>query len=100
MSPQASFQPKLHLWNLDKMILAPAYKEIMSLGKYYWNLTMDRAAEGVTESPDLVDVMMKTKDTKRGLEFSKKELWLEVFLLDAVGKSTVQQLRCCLRTAH
>jgi cytochrome P450 len=72
------------------MILAPAYKEIMGLGKYYWQATKTRAEQGVTGSQDLIDVMMQTKDEKRGLEFSTKELWLEVFLLGAVGKSTSQ----------
>jgi hypothetical protein len=72
------------------MILAPAYKEIMGLGKYYWQATKTRAEQGVTGSQDLIDVMMQTKDEKRGLEFSTKELWLEVFLLGAVGKSSLQ----------
>lgn len=58
----------------------------MSLGLYYWRTTKDQAAKGITGDRNLVEVMMQTKDKKREREFSTKELWLEVFLLGAVGK--------------
>lgn len=82
------------------MILAPAYKQIMSLGKYYWQVTKSRAEQGVTGLPDLMDLMMKTKDEKRGLEFSTKELWLEVFLLGAVGKRRISRERASKAQQH
>ena len=83
---QASFQPKLHLWNLDKLILAPMYKKIMGLGLWYWTTTKSRAKQGLTGSQDLMEIMMQTEDAKRGLKFSIKEMWLEVFLLGGVGR--------------
>jgi len=92
---QASFQPKLHLWNLDKIILAPMYRKIMGLGMFYWNQTKSRAAQGLIGSRDLMEVMMQTEDTKRGLKFSMKELWLEIFLLGGVGKMATTRLRTC-----
>lgn len=92
LARRASFQPKLYLWNLDKMTLAPAYREIIGLGKYYWQATKTRAERGVTGSQDPIEVMMQTKDEKRGLEFSTKELWLEVFLLRAVGKCATHHI--------
>jgi cytochrome P450 len=36
----------------------------------------------------LVEIMMQTEDAKRGLKFSIKEMWLEVFLLGASVSTT------------
>ena len=65
--------------------------------EYYWQATKTRAEEGITGSQDLIDVMMQTKNEKRGLEFSTKELWLEVFLSGAVGKHILQLKHCIPR---
>jgi len=87
VSLQSSFQPKLHEWSLDKLILAPWYKSMYGLGTWTWEQTKKRNSFGPEAGdPDFMRVLMQANDPKRGLSFSEKELWLEVFMMAAIGK--------------
>jgi hypothetical protein len=71
------------------------YKSIMGLGRWYWDTTKARAKQGLTGSQDLMEIMLQTEDAKRGLKFSIKEMWLEVFLLGGVGKHHMASHSLC-----
>lgn len=80
--------------------MAPLYRKIIGLGKFYWQETKTRAARGKTGSQDLMGVMMQTEDAKRGLAFSMKEMWLEVFLSGGVGESLPLLFDLCGQHLH
>lgn len=71
---------------MDKLVLAPLYKKIMGLGMFYWQTIKSQAAKGITGDRNLIETMMQTKNKKGERGFTTKDLWLEVFLLGAVGK--------------
>ena len=86
---QASFKPKLYQWSLDKLLLAPWYKSMFALGTWTWEQTRLRnKRQSEAGDPDFMRALMQANDQKCGLSFSEKELWLEVFMMAAIGMST------------
>lgn len=84
---QASFQPKFHEWNLDKVLLSPWYKQMFGLGTWTRQSTNQRVVHGAeVERQDFMRILMQTADPKRDLALNEKEMWLEVFMMAAVGE--------------
>lgn len=57
------------------------------LGTWTMQQTRLRQSFGAAAgAPDFMQNLMQANDPKRGLSFSDKELWLEVFMMAAIGK--------------
>lgn len=62
---------------------------MFGLGTWTWQQTRLRKSYGAEAGePDFMRVLMQANDPKRDLSFSEKELWLEVFMMAAIGESS------------
>ncbi|KAJ5267074.1 hypothetical protein N7478_009882 [Penicillium angulare] len=79
-------QPKVWQYKVDRIFLAPMYKDIVSAGTWVYERAKARVGMGDNvETNDAFSIMMNAKDEKRGLEYSLKDLWTESMLLLAAG---------------
>ncbi|KAJ5151733.1 hypothetical protein N7492_010028 [Penicillium capsulatum] len=82
-------QPKVWQYRLDRIFLAPLYREIIAAGTWVYDRAKARVALGDHgERKDIFTVMMGAKDSKRNMEYSLKDMWTESMLLLAAGTDT------------
>ncbi|KOS42691.1 hypothetical protein ACN38_g6432 [Penicillium nordicum] len=90
-------QPKVYKYNLDKIFLAPLYKDILSAGTWVYNRVKDRVDMGdKVEEKDVFWRMSTAKDQKRNWEYSLKDIWTESMLLLGAGTDTTSSTMSAL----
>lgn len=78
-------QPKIWQYKLDRIFLAPLYRQIISAGTWVYEQAKARACLSDNEGSDVFTIMMGAKDRKRSMEYSLKDMWTESMLLLAAG---------------
>lgn len=75
------------------------YKEIIKAGTWVYDGAMARVGMGDNvETNDVFSIMMNSKDEKRDLKYSLKDLWTESMLLLAAGMNHVSPPETNLET--
>ncbi|TLD07950.1 cytochrome P450 monooxygenase [Venturia nashicola] len=78
----ASFQPLLYKLHLDKIFLARAYKQLLQLGLF----SSQRQHEWKSPEKSTTGVYQDLTAAMKRNSFSKKDLWVESYLMSGVGK--------------